>query len=451
MRSLLARLALVGLVGVALSGCGASSGTTLPAGSTANGAGGGSINTSNGIGAPPLGLIASLLIDNGNATSAPYTVVSGVGADSQNIVQALQDPASAAVPSVPPSPGGVTPSQTTDPGSHAATVSGNGFTVLKLKYSGVVPNLTYPFGTGGNSSFFNYSQIIAHFALGTIANGSVLIAGVTTPGDTIVIMLNNGSVGYTVTAADTAATIATALVAAINNCTTPAVCPTGATAAVHAWVDVTNPAIVRIAGVAAGAGTASGTPPTGNTGNTITLGSTVLSGNALPPGDTAVPTGGGAAVCVPAAGGTATSCTGTTLTGGVTTGAPGTFSTWAIELVGNGSAAGPGSAAATYDVRVNCSASAVGISANRFVCGTLPAYGAPSTNAPTSGLQGAAAYSPPIEAVFPSAAGAFTPINPTLYVELVYTAGTNETVTAGPCVTGTTSACPWIDYIYAAQ
>lgn len=452
MRSLLARLALVGLVGVALAGCGASSGTTLPAGSSANASGGGPVNTTNGIGSPPIGTISSVMIDNGNV-SAAYTAVSGVGSDVTNIVQAFTDPSSAAVPSVPSSPSGPTLSQSTDTGSHAVTISGNNLTVLKMKWGGTVPNLSYPFGTAGNSTFIDYSNIIAHFALGLKANATVTVGAVTS-GDTVTICVNGptGCVGYTVQSGDTSASVAAALVRNFNNATNPNVGPTGTVAAAYAWVDVTTATIIRLAAAASGAGAASSTPPAGNTGNTMTLTTAVQSGSPAPlpgPGPNTVVTaaGTGANTCVnslPAAGPT-TTCTGVTFTGGTTTGAPGTFSAWAIELVGNGTAAGPGSPAATYDVRLTCTATAVGsnpdMSANRFVCGPLPAYGAASNLAPTSGLQGAGTYNVPVEAVFPSAAGAFTPVSPTMYVELVYTNGTNSTVNANP----------WIDYIYAAQ
>lgn len=412
MRSLLARLALVGLVGIALAGCGASNGTTLPAGGVNANSGGGAINTPNGIGAPPLGLIASVLIDNGTvAAASAYVGGNSFATDTANLVQALQDPVGAAVPSVPNSPGAPTPSQATDTGSHAVVVNGDNATVVKLRFSGAVPNLTYQFGTAGNSTFFNYSNIIAHFSFGTKANGSVVVGGTATAGDTVTIWINIGAgpvnVGYTATAADTPATIAAALVANINaNATVGPKVATG----VYAWVNPANASNVLLAAAA-----------TGVAGNTITYFASVqgaLTETATPAAATAL------------AGGTAS--TAATL---------GTFSAWAIELVGNGTAAGPGSPAATYDVRVTCAATAVGNSLNRFVCGPLPAYGAASNLAPTSGLQGAGTYNVPTEASFAAAAGAFTPVNPQMIVELVYTSATNPVGTANP----------WIDYIYAAQ
>lgn len=63
MRNFLTRLAHVGIVGIALAGCGTSNGTTL--------AGGGPINTTPGVGNPPANSIApSTSIDNGSPTAA---------------------------------------------------------------------------------------------------------------------------------------------------------------------------------------------------------------------------------------------------------------------------------------------------------------------------------------------------------------------------------------------
>jgi hypothetical protein len=420
MRSLFARLALVGLVGIGLVGCGTSNGTTLQTGSVPNNSGGGPINTTNGIGAPPLGVVPSVMIDNGTvAAASSYVGFNAPTADVQNIVQAFSDPPSAAVPLVPPSPSGPTPSQATDNGSHAVTVTGNGTTQLIMRYAGALPNLTYGFGTAGNVGTFNYGQIIAHFAFGLKANGSVVIGGTITAGDTVTITLNGSSVTYTVTAADTTATIAAALVAAING--SAAVGPAGTVAQTYAWVDPASAVTVRIAAAAPGVGALGGTPPSGNTGNFITL-ATSTSGGAT---ETATPSG------ATLAGGTASTLPALTAT----------FTSWAIELVGNGASPGPGSPAATYDVRLNCTATAVGNSQNRFVCGPMPAYGAASNLAPTSGNPGAGTYNVPVNAVFPGAAGAFTPINPTMYVVLNFGTATLPGATANP----------WIDYIYAAQ
>ena len=408
MRSVLARLALVGLVGIALVGCGSSNGTSLQAGSVPNNGGGGPINTTNGIGAPPLGVIASLLIDNGNAAAASsYVGFNTFAVDTQNTVQALQDPASPAVPLVPSSPGAPTPSQATDTGDHFVLVNGNNSTQLIMRYSGIVPSLVYNFGAPGNSGTFNYSQIIAHFWFGQKASGSVTIGGTIKATDVVTITLGGTNVNYTVTAADTTATIATALVAAINASAT--VGPAGTVVATYAWGNPANSSQVQIAASAIGVA-----------GNAITLASSVSAGST----ETAV-------------------ASGATLTGGVAAVQAGTFSSWAIELVGNGSAAGPGAPAATYDVRLACASTAttVGVSLNRFVCGPLPLYGAASSLAPTSGNPGAGTYNVPVNAVFPGAEGAFTPINPTMYVVLNYAAATNPALQSNP----------YIDYIYAAQ
>lgn len=467
MRSLLARLALVGLVGIALAGCGTSNGTTLPAGSVANNSGGGVVSSTNGLGALPLGLISSVLIDNGNVSNA-YTPTSGPGTDSQSVLQAVQDPVSAAVPLIVTSPGAPSATgQTTDPGSHLVAVTGNSLTILKLKYGGTLNSggncgqnaaLCYQQGLPGNSTFYDFSNIIAHFALGVKADAFVTVNTVTS-GDTITICINGptGCVGYTVQSGDTTASVAAALIRNIDNGSNANVGPGAALAAVYAEPDFSSASKIDLEATAAGAA-----------GNSITVSTAVQSGTPSPlpgpgPNSSVTMTGGGTQTCTtsPSSSGPTTTCTGVTFTGGVTSGAPGTFSAWAIELVGNGSAAGAASAASTYDVRLTCTATAVGTapdtSANRFVCGPLPAYGAASTLAITSGecssntsCAASATYSPPsAEAVFPGAEGAFTPINPAMYVELVYS---NATTPGTPsCATGTTSACAWIDYIYAAQ
>jgi hypothetical protein len=444
------------LVGIALAGCGTSNGTTLPAGSVANNSGGGVVSTTNGIGAAPLGVISSVLIDNGSISNA-YTPTSGVGSDAQSTLQALQDPVSAAVLLVPSSPGAPSATgQTSDPGSHNVTVGGNGLTILKLKYGGTLnaggncgqnAALCYQYGTAGNSTFFDYSNIIAHFALGLKASGTVTVNSVTS-GDTITICVNGptGCVGYTVQSGDTTASVAAALDRNIDNGSNANVGPGATLAPVYAWVSVSNASQIVIAATAAG-----------TAGNAITLSTAVQSGSPSPvpgpgPNSSVTMAGTGTPACTtsPSSAGPTTTCTGVTLAGGTASGAPGTFSAWAIELVGNGVNAGPGSAAATYDVRLTCTATAVGAapdtSANRFVCGALPAYGAPNSAAPcgsvgTTTCLTTAYNTPTVEAVFPGALGAFTPINPAMYVELVYTNGT----------VATTNANAWIDYIYAAQ
>jgi hypothetical protein len=375
------------------------------------------------------------MIDNGNV-SAPYVGFNSFAADVQSIVQAWTDP-----PPAPPSPSGPTLSQGADTGSHAVTVSGNGLTQVTMRFSGAVPSLAFSFGAPGNAGTFDVGNIVAHFWFGTKANASVTVAGPVTSGNTITVTLNGFSVGYTVVSGDTIATAVAKLVANINGGTNPNVGPGATGAAVYAWVNPSNSSQILIAAAAPGVGAAGATPPAGNTGNFITIATLVQSGSASPPSETATPAGAGAPTCTANGAGTAVTCTGTTFAGGTAAVTPTGFSSWSIELVGNGSSAGPGSPAATYDVRLPCTATAAGNSLNRFVCGPLPAYGAASNLAPTAGNPGAGTYNVPVNAVFPGAAGAFTPISPTMYVVLNSSSATNPATVANP----------QIDYIYAIQ
>ncbi len=89
-----------------------------------------------------------------------------------------------------------------------------------------------------------------------------------------------------------------------------------------------------------------------------------------------------------------------------------------LELVGNGAAAGPGALVSTYDVRVPCTVPvAPPANVSALKCGALPAYGS------TTGNTAAAS------AVAPGAAGAFTPINYTMYLVITYAAPTDPTKT----------------------
>jgi hypothetical protein len=379
------------------------------------------------------------MIDNGNST-AGYVGFNSVVTEVQSNTQSWTDPAPA-----PQSPSGATLSQgTPDLGSHFDSVPGNGTTQIIMRWNGTVPNLSYAFGAPGNSGTFDMGNIVAHFWFGTKATGTVTIAGFggvgnATSGDTVTICFNGptGCVGYTVQSGDLNSTVAAALVRNINNGTNAGVGPNGAVAAVYAVVDPANSARVLI--IAAAPGTA---------GNAITMSTAVQSGSPSPipgPGPNTTATPSGTPTCTLGAGPTTTCTSVGPFTGGVAAVTPTSFSSWSIELVGNGSAAGPGSPAATYDVRLACTATTAGAglsaSLNRFVCGPLPAYGAASNLAPTAGNPGAGTYNVPVNAVFPGAAGAFTPVNPTMYVVLNSTGST----------AAATVANAYIDYIYAIQ
>jgi len=191
MRSFLARLALVGLVGIALVGCGTSNGTTLQAGAVPNNSGGGPINTTVGVGNPPAGSIApSGLLDDGALTALPGATAPGnftgfnvVAIDTQNGSGPGADP--------PPAPTDAIVTAAAD--SDAIAYTGNNNLVIQLKYNPVGrvnPSLVYTFGLPGNSAFFTYSQIVIHmggttgtlplpasFNLELVGNGTAAGAG----------------------------------------------------------------------------------------------------------------------------------------------------------------------------------------------------------------------------------------------------------------------------------
>jgi hypothetical protein len=407
MRSLLARLAFVGLVGAALVGCGTSSGTTLPAGSLANNSGGGPINSTNGLGAPPAGFVPATLIDDGTLAKGSYSF-NVVAVDAQSAIQAGSDPGAAIA----------SPSDGTDAGSHqigtvAAPVTGNGLTQIILKYSGAVPNLTYVFGGFGNSTSFNYGTIVAHFWRNIRASSTVTMAGsVLTPTDVTVFIASQPVTYLAQVGVDTPATVAAGLAQLINQNTV--VGPTGTLVQTYAFVNPATPTVLTIAPVTSGAG-----------GNGITVTTAVTPLTTL----------------------TATS-SGSTANGATVAGTQLPAPTWQLELVGNGANAGVGTVANTYDVRITCASNdIVGTSpqplksVNRFTC-PLPAYGTPSSNqnAPPPAA-GVATYTPGPNAILPGAAGAFTPINPTLYLVLTYATGT--VVSQQDIID--------VDYLYAIQ
>jgi hypothetical protein len=142
MRSFFARLFLTGFIGVAVAGCGSTSGSAVPTGSSPNGTGGqpggqgGSGVVSNQ--APPGGAVPSFLIDGGIVTPTSTYVgynVSGV-TDTQSPLDAGADVSTKGSSAVlPPNP----------PGSHAITFNGNNKTQIVLAYTGTVGK-----GTGQN-------------------------------------------------------------------------------------------------------------------------------------------------------------------------------------------------------------------------------------------------------------------------------------------------------------
>lgn len=387
MRSFLTRLALVGIVGVALAGCGTSNGTALSGGALPGGSGGGPINTTPGVGGPPGGTVAPVLIDNG--ITGTYSGFNTVAVNGSSNVDSQTDPTTPGLPPPPAEPDGVVT------GSHNVSITGNSNTQVIVKYSGSA-NLTYQFGFPGNGALFTYGSIITHFWLGEPAQGSVAVTGTATAGDWVSIAVNGVGSTYNVVAGDTTAKIANGLVNAING-------DAAVNSLVYAQMSAGVPSTVVLTWRTTGVG-----------GNAITL-STSKS-----PGATEILTSSGP-----------------TLTGGVAAGTLGAPTSWSLELVGNGTNAGPGTAANTYDVRVACTSTPAVFTAGvltppgqtfRFSCGPLPAYGSSNTV-------------PALNPVFPAAAGAFTPINPAIYVVLNYAAPTAVANTTGI----------GIDNIYAIQ
>jgi hypothetical protein len=164
MRSFLARLALVGLVGIALVGCGTSNGTTLQAGAVPNNSGGGPINTTVGVGNPPAGSIApSGLLDDGALTALPGATAPGTFTGFNDVATDTQGLGSG--PGADPAPAPTDAFVTAMGGYDILAWSGNNNQVIQLKYNPVGrvnPSLVYTFGLPGNSAFFTYSQIVIH-------------------------------------------------------------------------------------------------------------------------------------------------------------------------------------------------------------------------------------------------------------------------------------------------
>jgi hypothetical protein len=153
MRQFLTRLALTGVVGLALSGCGTSNGTPL----SGSAGGGGSVPSTNGIGAPPAGTAPKIVLDNG---TVPPKYSGGFNAytvsDAHSPLKSRSDAPATVV------------------GSHLITYSTSGGNTYGFKYGGELPNLTYEFGFGGSAAYFNYTHISldAYTAFGTPPAGT---------------------------------------------------------------------------------------------------------------------------------------------------------------------------------------------------------------------------------------------------------------------------------------
>jgi len=172
MRSLLTRLAALGII-VAVTGCVGPGSSASIAGSPNNGqvsAGNPQTNVTGpgGTGGvtPAANTIAPLLIDNGTRGTAIPTAsyIAFSGGNITDVQSATQSPADTSpappAPSVPPNPSGAT-----DLGSHTITVT-NVTAQWVLFTSNQTYNLTYTFG----GQTVDYSTLVAHFAVpaGTI-------------------------------------------------------------------------------------------------------------------------------------------------------------------------------------------------------------------------------------------------------------------------------------------
>ena len=177
MRSFLTRLALVGIVGIALVGCGSSNGTTLPGGAIPGGAGGGPVNITPS--APVAGSIPdSGLLDDGSLTAGPGITapgtLSGFNVVGATDVQAAPDGGLDNVACVTPCQPAPTDTYiTTINGYHQLTWPGNNSNIVELRYNPVgrvMPSLVYTFVLAPGS-FFTYSTLIAHWS--SLPSGSL--------------------------------------------------------------------------------------------------------------------------------------------------------------------------------------------------------------------------------------------------------------------------------------
>jgi hypothetical protein len=150
MRSVLARLAVTGYIGFALTGCG-SNGTSLPTGTIPNNSGGGSVpvSTQN----PPGTSIPGVLIDGGivSATTS-YSGTNTTATDTQSAVDVGTDPKTGGSGTVPVNPAG----------SHSITFTGSGVPQIIFKYAGTVPNLYYSNAGPGQIQPVNYGAIVLY-------------------------------------------------------------------------------------------------------------------------------------------------------------------------------------------------------------------------------------------------------------------------------------------------
>ncbi len=153
MRSLFARLALIGTVG-ALAGCGTTNGSSLPLGAFPNGSGGGPVPVANQGPAP--GTIPGKSIDGGLlAVDGRYTGFNTAATDTQSAVENGTDTANAAA--LPPKDPGTGQAN----GSHLITFAGSGQPQIELLFNNLAPiNLTVSTPLPGQIQPVNYGAIV---------------------------------------------------------------------------------------------------------------------------------------------------------------------------------------------------------------------------------------------------------------------------------------------------
>jgi len=150
MRSVLARLALTGLVGLALAGCG-TNGQSLPVSAIPNNAGGGSTGVSNQN--PPGSTIADVLIDGGIVSATDtYSGVNTTATDAQSALDAGTDAKTGGSGTPPANP----------PGSHAVAFTGSNAPQVIFLWSGAMPALYYTGTTPGQIMPADYGAIVLY-------------------------------------------------------------------------------------------------------------------------------------------------------------------------------------------------------------------------------------------------------------------------------------------------
>jgi len=174
MRSVLARLALTGLVGIALVGCG-SGGQSLPPGAIPDNSGGGSVNSSTQN--PPGADVAGILLDGGVVSKTDtYSGINNTATDTQSAVDAGTDPKTEGSGAPPANPAG----------SHSITFTGSGAPQIIFLSSGETPALYYSSGNPGQIMPADYGAIVLY---------ALVTPGATAPGTApkIAIELTGGA------------------------------------------------------------------------------------------------------------------------------------------------------------------------------------------------------------------------------------------------------------------